>query len=69
MYWQGSSLTTFGVLLIKIKKRHFYGVSLFKRGFGGQEVKYLPAHDLVINPLKYLPTLVFETARRHFRRL
>jgi len=54
----------------KDKKSHrFYGVSLFKRGFGGQEVKYIPAHDLVIDPLRYLPNLLFETARHHIRKL
>jgi len=50
-------------------KHRFYGVSVFKRGFGGQEVKYLPAHDLVINPLKYLPTYLFETLRKKLRHL
>lgn len=50
-------------------KHRFYGVSVFKRGFGGQEVKYLPAHDLVINPLIYLPTYLFEAARKKFRHL
>lgn len=31
----------------------FYGVSVFKRGFGVSELKYTPAHDLVINPSRY----------------
>lgn len=47
----------------------FYGVSVFKRGFGGEDVAYLPAHDLVVNSLKYSATHAFETARRKLRRL
>ena len=45
----------------------FYGVSQFKRGFGVDELKYLPAHDLVINPLKYPKTWLIETLRRKIR--
>jgi lipid II:glycine glycyltransferase (peptidoglycan interpeptide bridge formation enzyme) len=47
----------------------FYGVSVFKRGFGGQDVSYLPAHDLVVNKLSYPATYLFETARRKIRKL
>jgi lipid II:glycine glycyltransferase (peptidoglycan interpeptide bridge formation enzyme) len=47
----------------------FYGVSVFKRGFGGQEVRYVPAHDLVIDKIKYLPLYYFETFRRKIRKL
>ena len=47
----------------------FYGVSVFKRGFGGDDVAYLPAHDLVVDKARYLPALAFETARRKFRKL
>ena len=48
-------------------KHRFYGVSVFKRGFGVDELKYLPAHDLVLEPLKYKKTWAIETARRKFR--
>ena len=48
-------------------KHRFYGVSVFKRGFGVDELKYLPAHDLIINPTKYLKTKIIESARRHLR--
>lgn len=50
-------------------KHRFYGVSVFKRGFGVEELRYLPAHDLVINPLAYLVTYVIETIRRKIRHL
>jgi len=45
----------------------FYGVSQFKRGFGVDELKYLPAHDLVLKPLQYQKTWLIETIRRKFR--
>ncbi len=47
----------------------FYGVSVFKRGFGGEDVAYLPAHDLVIDKVRYPATFLFETARRKIRKL
>lgn len=50
-------------------KHRFYGVSVFKRGFGGEDVAYLPAHDLVVNKLKYPLTYGFETVRRKARKL
>ncbi len=50
-------------------KHRFWGVSVFKRGFGGEDVAYLPARDLVINPVKYPATYLFETARRKLRHL
>ncbi|MBR5408358.1 peptidoglycan bridge formation glycyltransferase FemA/FemB family protein [Candidatus Saccharibacteria bacterium] len=49
------------------KNHRFYGVSFFKRGFGGDELKYLPAHDLIISPVKYLKTKGIETVRRKIR--
>lgn len=45
----------------------FYGVSEFKRSFGCEEFKYTPAHDLVLNPLKYQLTKLVETARKKKR--
>ncbi|MBR3220278.1 peptidoglycan bridge formation glycyltransferase FemA/FemB family protein [Candidatus Saccharibacteria bacterium] len=48
-------------------KHRFYGVSTFKRGFGVTELKYLPAHDLILDKLKYQKTKIIETARRKIR--
>lgn len=45
----------------------FYGVSEFKRSFGCSELKYTPAHDFVISPVKYQLTKLVETARKHHR--
>ena len=45
----------------------FYGVSEFKRSFGCEELKYTPAHDMVLKPLKYQLTKLVETARKKKR--
>ncbi|MBQ6414159.1 peptidoglycan bridge formation glycyltransferase FemA/FemB family protein [Candidatus Saccharibacteria bacterium] len=47
----------------------FYGVSEFKRSFGCEELRYTPAHDLVLKPAKYQLTWVVETARKKKRRV
>lgn len=48
-------------------KHRFYGVSQFKRGFGVDELKYTPAHDIVLKPGKYALTKLIETVRRKVR--
>ena len=45
----------------------FYGVSQFKRGFGVTELKYVPAHDLVLKPLPYMVTKAIESVRKKKR--
>lgn len=50
-------------------KHRFYGVSVFKRGFGVDELRYVPAHDLILNPVKYRLTWAVETARRKRRKV
>ncbi len=47
----------------------FYGVSEFKRSFGCAEFKYTPAHDLILNPLKYKITKIIELVRKKVRHL
>lgn len=49
------------------KSHRFYGVSEFKRSFGCAELRYTPAHDMVLNPLKYRLTWAIETARKKHR--
>lgn len=49
-------------------KHRYWGVSIFKRGFGGEEVSYLSARDLLISPCYYL-TRVFEFGRKRLRKL
>ena len=45
----------------------FYGVSEFKRSFGCDELKYTPAHDLVLKPVAYLKNLAVESVRKKVR--
>lgn len=45
----------------------FYGVSEFKRSFGCEELRYTPAYDYVLNPLKYQLTKLVESARKRYR--
>lgn len=47
----------------------FYGVSVFKRGFGVDELKYVPAHDLILAPTKYRLNWIVETVRRRVRKV
>lgn len=51
------------------KSHRFAGVSLFKRGFGGEDIQYLHAHDLVINKQKYLINFLIETIRKKVRKV
>ena len=48
-------------------EHRFYGVSEFKRSFGVEELKYTPAHDLVLNPAKYKINKLVETIRKKKR--
>ena len=50
-------------------KHRFYGVSVFKRGFGVDELRYLPAHDLIVERVGYLKTKAVETVRRRIRKV
>ena len=45
----------------------FAGVTTFKKGFGGDAISYVPAHDIVISHLKYAPDFVIETIRKKRR--
>ncbi|PID33436.1 hypothetical protein CR969_00770 [Candidatus Saccharibacteria bacterium] len=50
-------------------KHRFYGVSVFKRGFGVDELRYVPAHDLVLKKAAYSKTWLIETLRRKVRKV
>ena len=58
-----------GVSPIDKSKHRFHGLSLFKRGFGGEDVSYLHAQDLVINYPKYFINYAIETIRKLTRNL
>jgi lipid II:glycine glycyltransferase (peptidoglycan interpeptide bridge formation enzyme) len=45
----------------------FYGVSEFKRSFGCEELRYTPAHDMILKPAKYQLTKLVEATRKKIR--
>lgn len=45
----------------------FYGVSEFKRSFGCSELRYTPAHDMILKPIAYQKTRLVESARKKIR--
>ncbi|MBP7832322.1 MAG: peptidoglycan bridge formation glycyltransferase FemA/FemB family protein [Candidatus Levybacteria bacterium] len=47
----------------------FSNLSMFKRGFGGEDFAYLHAQDLVINYPKYFINFLVETIRRKIRKV
>lgn len=51
------------------KNHRFYGVSVFKRGFGGLDFEYLHAQDLIINHLWYRLNWFIETIRKRTRKV
>lgn len=58
-----------GVAPVDNKNHRFSGVSLFKRGFGGEDVQYLHAQDLVINGPRYIINFIIESIRKRIRRV
>jgi len=58
-----------GIVGLNETSHRFYGVSEFKRSFGCEELKYTPAHDMILNPLKYKVTKLVEFARKKVRHL
>lgn len=56
-----------GIVGTEEKSHRFYGVSEFKRSFGCEELKYTPAHDLILDKNKYLITKIIESARKRLR--
>ncbi len=56
-----------GIVGLEEKNHRFYGVSEFKRSFGCEELKYTPAHDLVLKPFAYQKTKLVETVRKKIR--
>lgn len=49
------------------KNHRFYGISIFKRGFGGKDFEYLHAQDLIIDYPRYVLNYVIETIRKRVR--
>lgn len=61
---RGCTLYNFwGVAPEEDKKHPWKGLSLFKRGFGGYQINYLPTQDYILSPRYYL-TYIYETLLR-----
>jgi len=58
-----------GVAPLEKTNHRFYGLSIFKRGFGGEDVRYLHAQDFIINYPKYFINYAVETMRKFTRKL
>ncbi len=58
-FWGVSDLTN--------KGHRFYGISIFKRGFGGDDFEYLHARDLIANDTRYALNCIVENIRRQLR--
>lgn len=58
-----------GVAPVDNPNHRFYKISIFKRGFGGVDVNYLHAQDLVINKSRYAINLLIENTRKKLRGL
>ena len=56
-----------GIVGLDEKTHRFYGVSEFKRSFGCEELKYTPAHDMILNPAKYQINKLVEITRKKIR--
>ena len=51
------------------KNHRYSGVTIFKTGFGGEKISFVPAYDLVLSPVRYAFDLLVETLRKKRRRL
>lgn len=58
-----------GVAPENISDHRFAGLSLFKRGFGGEDFEYLHAQDLVINKTRYFINYAVESLRKIIRKV
>lgn len=64
-----SRLNFWGIAYSSSSKHRYAGVTTFKRGFGGEDVEYVPAHDMVLKRWRYLINWTVETSRRKKRGL
>jgi peptidoglycan pentaglycine glycine transferase (the first glycine) len=52
---RGCSLYNFwGILQPGRSPKNWGGLTLFKQGFGGRQIDYVPTHDLVLSPVYYM---------------
>jgi lipid II:glycine glycyltransferase (peptidoglycan interpeptide bridge formation enzyme) len=59
----------FGIAPPNTPNHRYAGVTTFKTGFGGEQLAYLPAHDLVVRPFRYKFVRIVEDIRKKRRHL
>ena len=64
-----SRFNLWGIAPPGVEKHRYSGVTTFKTGFGGRVVEFIPAQDIIINPLRYKFDKLVETARKKKRNL
>lgn len=64
-----TKLNLWGIAPPNRNNHRFAGVTTFKRGFGGEDVAYVPAQDIVISPTRYALTNLIENIRKKKRGL
>lgn len=59
---RGCTLYNFwGILQEGRTPKAWSGLTMFKKGFGGKQIDYIPTQDYVINPFRYTISWLFET--------
>lgn len=58
-----------GIVGVEEKSHRFYGVSEFKRSFGCEELKYTPAHDMILDKKRYQIDKLVEAVRKKVRKV
>lgn len=58
-----------GIAPVGQPNHRYAGVTTFKTGFASDIVEFVPAHDLILKPVRYAADFAFETLRKRKRRL
>jgi len=53
-----------GILQEGRSPRNWQGLTMFKKGFGGRQVDYVPTQDFILSPIKYTLTYLYECLLR-----
>ena len=64
-----SRFNFWGIAYSDDPNHRYAGVTTFKRGFGGEDIAFTPAHDLVLRPVRYMKNVLVETIRKKKRKL
>ena len=62
-------INLWGIAYTSDPNHRYAGVTTFKRGFGGSDVTFVPAHDLVLRPAGYFKNWLVEIIRKKKRKL